>query len=248
MRISIITVTFNSASTIRDTIESVHSQVNVEKEHIIIDGCSTDETLGIVRGYPHITKCISEPDQGIYHAMNKGIALASGDVIGILNSDDVYPGNHILEKVAKTFKSSQTDALYGDLVYVDSEDTDRVVRAWKSGKYEHGDFKWGWMPPHPTFFVKRELYEKYGGFNVDMGTAADYELMLRLIHHYGANLTYIPEILVKMRSGGASNESILARLRANRNDKKAWGVNGLKPYWFTLYLKPLRKITQFLYK
>ena len=246
MTISIITATYNSASTLRDTIGSVLSQRGVASEHIVVDGGSTDGTLGIVRENTHIGKWVSEPDEGIYDAMNKGIALAEGDIVGILNSDDTYPYDGILSKVVRTFEETGADAVYGDLVYTHPSAPARVVRTWKSGRYSPGLFKWGWMPPHPTFFVRREVYQRFGAFHVGLGTAADYELMLRLIHCHGIRLAYIPEVLVRMRSGGASNESLLARWRANRNDRKAWEVNGVKPHWFTMYMKPLRKVLQFM--
>lgn len=248
MKISIITATYNSSGTLKDTLESVQSQSYGRIEHLIIDGQSKDDTLEIVKKYPHISQCISEKDNGIYEAMNKGIQMATGDIIGILNSDDFYAGNDVLEKVVKTFIETGCDAVYGDMIYVDLKDTGKVIRLWKSGNYKPGDFKWGWMPPHPTFFVRRELYEQYGSFNLHMKNSADYELMLRFIHKNGARLAYIKEVLVKMRTGGASNNSLSARLRANREDKEAWLINGLRPFWFTPYLKPLRKITQYLIK
>lgn len=248
MKISIITATYNSSSTVSDTLESISSQSHPHIEHLIIDGLSKDDTLTIVQKYPHISQCISEKDKGIYDAMNKGISLAKGEIVGILNSDDFYANEQVLEKVAKTFADTGCDAVYGDLQYVDAADTGKIVRLWKSGNYQPGDFKWGWMPPHPSFFVRKELYEKYGNFNLHMKTAADYELMLRFIHKHGATLAYIPEVLVKMRTGGASNSSMASRLRANQEDKQAWEINGLQPFWFTLYLKPLRKITQYLIK
>lgn len=248
MTISIITATYNSSATIKDTLESIRKQNYPNIEHLIIDGASKDNTLEIVHQYSHVSLCISEKDKGIYDAMNKGIGLAKGDIIGILNSDDFYANNEVLDKVARTFEETSCDAVYGDLQYVDAANTDRVVRLWKSGHYHPGDFKWGWMPPHPSFFVRKELYEKFGNFNLYMKTAADYELMLRFIHKYGAKLAYLPEVLVKMRTGGASNSSLSSRFRANQEDKQAWTVNGLRPNWFTLYLKPIRKITQYLIK
>lgn len=248
MTISIITATYNSSATLADTLESMRLQSYHHIEHLIIDGVSKDDTLSIVQNYPHISQCISEKDKGIYDAMNKGISLATGEIIGILNSDDFYAHEQVLEKVAKAFADTGCDAVYGDLQYVDAADTGKIVRLWKSGNYQPGDFKWGWMPPHPSFFVRKELYEKFGNFNLHMKTAADYELMLRFIHKHGARLAYIPEVLVKMRNGGASNSSMVSRLRANQEDKQAWEINGLQPFWFTLYLKPLRKITQYLIK
>jgi glycosyltransferase len=245
MKITIITATYNSASTIRDTLESVRSQTYPHIEHIIIDGMSSDSTLSIVRQYAHVSRCISEPDKGIYDAMNKGIDLATGDIIGILNSDDIYQDSTVLARVMETFMNDHCDAVYGDLVYVDAQDTGKVLRYWKSGEYRPGNFKWGWMPPHPAFFVRRSLYERFGTFNTAFRTAADYELMLRFIHRHGARLGYVPRVLVKMREGGASNQSMTSRLKANKEDRKAWAINNLVPYWFTLYLKPLRKIGQY---
>lgn len=248
MKISIITASYNSSSTIKDTLESIRKQSYPDIEHLLIDGLSKDNTLQIVKMYPHISQCISEKDKGIYDAMNKGIGLSTGDVIGILNSDDFYANNQIIDKVARVFKETGCDALYGDIQYVDAENSDKIIRYWKSGDYQPGAFKWGWMPPHPTFFVRRELYQQFGNFNLHMKTAADYELMLRFIHKHGAKLAYIPEVLVKMRTGGASNSSWASRLKANQDDKQAWEINGLNPYWFTLYLKPLRKLTQYIIK
>jgi glycosyltransferase len=248
MKISIITATYNSSATIKDTLESIRQQHYPDIEHLIIDGLSKDDTLQIVKAYPHISQCISEKDKGIYDAMNKGIGLSTGDVIGILNSDDFYANNQVIDKVARVFTETGCDALYGDLQYVDAENTGKIIRYWKSGDYQPGAFKWGWMPPHPTFFVRRELYQQFGNFNLHMKTAADYELMLRFIHKHGAKIAYLPEVLVKMRTGGASNSSLSSRLRANQEDKQAWAINGLHPFWFTLYLKPIRKITQYLIK
>ncbi len=244
-RVSIITATFNSSKTIRDTLESVANQRYEAIEHLIIDGLSSDDTLKVVEGFPHVSRVISEKDKGIYDAMNKGIGLASGDIIGILNSDDVYASDEAIGHVLKIFSETGCDAVYGDLLYVDQHDLGKVKRYWRSGAYKTGDFLWGWMPPHPTLFVKKELYQKYGVFRLDLKTAADYELMLRFIHCNGIQLSYLPEILVKMRAGGASNASLSGRIRANQADRMAWKVNQVTPYWFTLYLKPLRKLGQF---
>jgi glycosyltransferase len=242
--ISIITATFNSSLTIADCLESVKSQKG-KVEHIVIDGLSVDKTLEIARLYPHVSKLISETDSGIYDAMNKGITVASGDIIGILNSDDFYANSDVLEKIGAVFEDPEIDSCYGDLVYVDSTDTTKITRYWKSGSYHKQSFYWGWMPPHPTFFVRRRVYEKYGMFNLDLGSAADYELMLRFLVKNKITTTYIPEVLVKMRAGGVSNVSLKNRLKANRMDRYAWAVNGLKPYPWTTYLKPLSKIKQF---
>ncbi|MGD9731530.1 MAG: glycosyltransferase family 2 protein [Desulfamplus sp.] len=241
---SIITATFNSASTIRDCLDSVkNQQANVE--HIIIDGGSNDNVLDIVDSYPHVAKVVSEPDHGIYDAMNKGISFASGEIIGILNSDDYYADSEVLAKVVEVFSNKEVDSCYGDLVYVDSVKTSKIIRKWKSGVYKERSFYWGWMPPHPTFFVRRSVYQKYGLFNLDLGSAADYELMLRFLLKNKITTSYIPSILVKMRAGGVSNASLTNRLNANNMDRKAWEVNGLNPYPWTTYVKPLRKIGQF---
>ena len=245
MTISIITATYNSAKTVRDTLESVRHQTYPRVEHIIVDGLSRDNTLDIVKAYPHVSKCISEADKGIYDAMNKGVALATGDIVGILNSDDMYQDSTVLARVMEAFVNDHCDAVYGDLVYVDPEQTAKVRRYWKSGYYNPGSFRWGWMPPHPTFFVRRSLYERFGVFRTDFKTAADYELMLRFIHRHGAKLSYVPKVLVRMRDGGASNQTFASRLKANKEDRRAWEVNAIDPYWFTLYLKPLRKIGQY---
>jgi len=248
MKVSIITATFNSETTVLDTLHSVRKQAGVEVEHIVIDGASRDSTVSLVRQFSNEIKLISEQDAGIYDAMNKGIGIATGDVIGILNSDDFYAGGDVLQQVVSAFRNSSCDAVYGDLQYVSKEDPSRVTRSWRAGPYRQGAFKWGWMPPHPTFFVRRHVYENFGKFNLDMKTAADYEIMLRFIHKHGIKLAYIPSVLVKMRTGGASNASLNNRIRANREDRRAWACNGLQPFWFTLYLKPVRKISQFILK
>lgn len=246
MKISIITVVYNGESTIADCIRSVLGQDFCNREYIIIDGASKDGTMQVVSGFSDQIQVVrSEPDDGIYDAMNKGIALATGDVIGILNADDVYAGPGVLSRVAEEL--GRTDALscYGDLVYADALTGRKITRQWVSGPYKNGAFLWGWMPPHPTLFLKREVYERYGNFRLDMGSAADYEFMLRILHKYKISTAYIPETLVKMRAGGVSNLSLANRLKANQNDRLAWKVNDLKPYPFTLWLKPLRKVHQF---
>jgi glycosyltransferase len=248
MKVSVITATYNSAATVSDTLRSVRDQSYPLVEHLIIDGGSKDNTMEIVAGFPHIKQICSEKDRGIYDAMNKGVKRATGDIVGILNSDDFYASENVLREVVDTFEQSGCDAVYGDLQYVCKGDVSKVVRYWRSGPYQQGAFKWGWMPPHPSFFVRHTLYDRCGLFNLDMKTAADYELMLRMIHKEGASLQYLPNVLVKMRTGGASNASLASRLKANADDRKAWDVNGLTPYWFTMYLKPIRKITQFIFK
>lgn len=245
--VSIITVVKNGAATIRCCMESVRSQ-EFPVEHIVIDGGSTDGTLDILAGYSTFATVISGPDKGIYDGMNKGLSLASGDVVGILNADDFYVDTKVIGRVAKLFEDSSIDSCYGDLVYVDAVNIERVVRYWKAGQYNLRSFYNGWMPPHPTFFARRRCYQQFGGFNLNLGSAADYELMLRFLVKEKIATAYIPEVLVKMRVGGKSNSTLNNRIRANRMDRMAWKVNGLKPYPWTLWLKPFSKIPQYFLK
>jgi len=246
MKISIITATYNSQATVQDTLRSVASQAYNNIEHIIIDGLSTDNTISIVKGFPHVARINVEKDHGIYDAMNKGLKLATGEVVGILNSDDFYTDEKVLSQVMEAFSDPFVDVVYGDLQYVKQNDVHVVVRTWKSGQYKKKNFYYGWMPPHPTFFVRRKIYEEVGLFNTDLRSAADYEMMLRILVKHGARAHYIPGIMVKMRAGGMSNASVRNRLRANQEDRMAWRLNELKPFFFTTWLKPMRKIIQFI--
>lgn len=246
MKVSIITVVYNGRDTIRDAIESVLSQDYDNVEYIVVDGASRDGTTEVVKSYgERISKFISEPDKGIYDAMNKGVGLATGDVVGILNADDFYNDNRVLTRVVEKFQASACEGVYGDLEYINPVDTKKVERYWKAGVYVKNSFLLGWMPPHPSFFVKRDVYERLGTFNTELRSAADYEIMLRFIHKHGILLDYIPEVLVKMRSGGQSNISVKNRLKGNWEDKLAWKLNGLKPFFFTTWIKPLKKVSQF---
>jgi glycosyltransferase involved in cell wall biosynthesis len=247
MKVSIITICYNSAATIEDTIKSVCAQDYPDVEYIIVDGASKDRTLEIVGQYKsRIARVISEKDKGIYDAMNKGIQAATGDVIGILNSDDYYADERVISDVVKTFTESACDGLYADLIYVNREKKNKVVRRWIAGKYRAGMFLNGWMPPHPTFFVKRHLYHELGLYDLSLRSAADYELMLRFIHRHHINLAYLPRIITHMRTGGQSNVSLRNRIRANKEDRAAWRMNDLKPAWYTLTLKPVSKLFQYL--
>lgn len=248
LKITIITVTYNSSATLADTLKSVARQSYKNIEHIVVDGRSTDNTVDIIQSFPHVSKWISEKDAGLYDAMNKGVRMATGDIIGILNSDDVYAHTDVLANVAKHFNNGDVDTLYGDLHYVNPDDLNKTVRVWRSGSFKRSNFNFGWMPPHPTFFVRKEVYEEVGLFNLSLKSAADYELMLRILYKHKFNAAYLPEVLVKMRAGGVSNGSFKKRLRANKEDRMAWKLNELHPYFFTLYLKPLRKVFQFINK
>ncbi|MEZ0486873.1 glycosyltransferase family 2 protein [Fibrella aquatica] len=246
MTVSIITVVYNGADTIAEAIESVLGQTYPDIEYIIIDGASTDGTQAIVAGYgKRISQFVSEPDQGLYDAMNKGIQRATGDIIGILNADDLYRHPDVISRIVDQFNQHQADAVYGDLVYAQRDAPDRVMRYWQAGTYKPGAFLRGWMPPHPTFFVRASVYKQHGYFTTSLRSAADYELMLRFVHKHQIQVAYLNEVVVVMRLGGVSNSSFLNRLRANKEDRVAWQMNAIRPGWFTLWLKPLRKIGQF---
>lgn len=248
-KISIITVAWNSAETIEDTIKSVVSQSYESLEYIIIDGGSSDETLDIIDRYKEqIDIVVSEPDKGIYDAMNKGVDRATGDVVGILNSDDFYEDQDVLKDVMERFNSQNIEALYADLVYVDRNATDKVVRYWNAGVYKKGAFKKGWMPPHPAFFLSKKAYNEFGLYNLELRSAADYELMLRMIHKNEISPDYLPRVITRMRTGGQSNVSLKNRIKANKEDRKAWEINGLKPSSLTMIRKPLSKVTQYIKK
>ena len=248
-KISIITVAFNSVQTIKDTIESIISQDYNNIEYIIIDGGSTDGTIDVVKQYTNsVVYFCSEADNGIYDGMNKGINAATGDIIGILNSDDFYPNSFIISNVAKSFEKHNCDAVYGDLVYVRSNDVTKITRYWQAGVYSTSKIKNGWMLPHPTFFVKQNIYKRYGLYDTDLKSAADYEMILKLLYKHNISVHYIPMILVNMRTGGESNKSFFNRLKANKEDSLAWTKNQLNKPIFVRFKKPLQKLRQFFLK
>lgn len=248
MKVSIITVSYNAEKTIADTVNSVLSQTYNNIEYIIIDGASKDKTLDILDSFKSESfHLISEPDNGLYDAMNKGITKATGDIIGILNADDVFVDTSVVEEVVKEFIKTGADCLYSDLKYV-KEDLKTTVRNWVSGDYVKGAFTKGWMPPHPTFYVKRECYDKFGSFNLKFKTSADYELMLRFLHREEIPVAYLPKTTILMRVGGQSNASIKNRINANKEDRLAWKENGLKAGSLTFIRKPLSKLKQFVKK
>lgn len=218
MKISIITVTFNSISFINDCLNSVKQQKYDDVEHIIIDGASTDGTLSLLKSkQKQFYALISEPDKGIYDAMNKGLKIAKGDIICFLNSDDLYINKNVLSKVASIFKNDpDLDACYSDLIYVEQHNISRIVRYWKSCKFKRDLFSKGWCPPHPTFFVRRSIYQKFGNFNLRYRIASDVELMMRFLEVNQIKSNYIPETWVKMRVGGASNKNIINIYKSNK--------------------------------
>lgn len=245
MKISVITVSYNSSATIADTLRSVASQSHADVEHILIDGGSTDGTMAVVFSVGgRLHRVVSEPDKGIYDAMNKGLAMASGDIIGLLNADDVYADAEVLHRVAEQFASRPLDLLFGDLVYVRQDDTDVVVRRWIAGNYSRQQLRLGWMPPHPTVFIHRELLQSVGKFDLSFRIAADYEFLLRCFSGGGLRWTYLPLTLVRMRNGGESNRSLGNVLRKSAEDLKALRKNGVGGP-LTLLFKNLRKIPQF---
>ena len=245
LKISVITAVFNSRNTIADALESTLSQSYPEVELIVIDGFSTDGTKDVINEYiGSLSVVISEPDKGIYYALNKGICCAKGDVIGFMHSDDIFSNNHVLSRVAAVFEDPSVQAVYGDLLYVGKDDPSKVIRYWKAEEFIHRRLAWGWMPPHPTLYVRRSVYERIGGFDTRYRIAADYDHILRVFSEATLNPVYIPEVFVRMRVGGKSNRSLsniisksledLTILRKNR-------VGGV----ITLILKNLRKIGQF---
>ncbi len=246
MKFSIITVCFNSDSTLEQTIQSVFNQTFKDIEYIVIDGGSTDGTLTILNKYKDHLKFISEKDSGIYDAMNKGLKIAKGEIIGMIGSDDFYPSNDVLLQVSNAFDEFKTDAIYGDKQYVNPEDLNKIVRFWTVGPYKKENWLEGWMPPHLSFYLKKSVYDSYGYYSTDFTCSADYELMLRMLYKNGVSAHYLPKVLMTMRNGGTSNASWKHRLIANLEDRKAWKINNLMPKWYTLWWKPLSKITQLL--
>ncbi len=245
-KVSIITVCYNNADTLESTILSVQLQNYPSIEYIIVDGASTDGTLAVIDKHKDIiSRSVSKKDEGIYDAINKGIKMASGDIIGVLHADDFYVSSEIISKVVNVFEKSGVDCVYGDLQYVDRANPEKVTRHWVAGQYREGLFRKGWMPPHPTFFIKKECINKYGDYNLTLHQASDYEFMLRMIHKHRIKVGYVPDVLVKMRIGGASNKSIFNRIKNNLEDRKAWKINNIKPSFFTLFIKPISKIGQF---
>jgi glycosyltransferase involved in cell wall biosynthesis len=244
LKISVITVCLNSEKSIERTIRSVISQHYSDIEYLIIDGGSTDGTLPIIEKYRNqIDFVLSEPDAGVYDAINKGIKASTGEVVGVLNADDVYASNEVVTEIVDMFKNNDPDLLYGNLTYVKPNGT--ILRKWVSKTYQQGLFNWGWMPPHPTFYCKKQLFDQLGYYDINFGTAGDYELMVRFMHSNIVKSYYLNKIIVEMSVGGISNASFLSRMKAWKNDHKAMGKNGVKFPLVALLIKPLRKLGQF---
>jgi len=246
IKVSIITVSFNSVATIPDTINSVVNQSYPNIEYIIIDGASSDGTRDVINSYGQkITKFTSESDNGIYDALNKGIKLASGDIVGILNSDDFFYNSMVIEKIVKAFIDNRIDAVIGDVQFVDPVQTSKVVRYYSSKKFNLSKFRFGFMPPHPSFYVKRELFEKLGYYKTDYKIAADYELLLRFLSIHGIKCKYLGMPFVSMRTGGVSNKSISSNITLNKEIARACRENGLRTNYLFIYSKYITKVFEF---
>lgn len=245
LKISVITAVFNSRETISAALDSVLGQLGVEVELVVIDGGSTDGTLEILRSYAdRLNVLVSEPDGGIYDALNKGILRASGDVVGFLHSDDLFADPRVLSRVTAAFTEPGVGAVYGDLLYVRKDNPDQAVRYWRSGAFSARRLGWGWMPPHPTLYVRRDLYDRHGLFDTSFRIAADYDFVLRLLGTGRVGVHYIPEVLVKMRLGGASNRSLRNLFCKSSEDLKALKQNEIGS-WGALTWKNLSKLPQF---
>lgn len=244
-KISVVTATWNCEETVGDCLASVAAQTCDAVEHIVIDGASGDRTLEILQNHrAQLAELVSEPDTGIYDALNKGILRATGDVVGFLHADDVFGGPDVLQRVADAFASPDVSAVYGDLQYVQKQNINHVVRYWRSGEFSSRKLAWGWMPAHPTLYVRREWYEKVGGFDTSYRIAADYLSILKLFSQPEFRAFYIPRVMVKMRLGGASNRSLANLIRKSREDYNALrhtGVGGLG----ALAWKNVSKLVQF---
>ena len=246
MKISIITVVYNAEAHVRDCIESVLAQDYTDTEYIFIDGASTDGTYAIAKEYENkIAILLSEADKGMYDALNKGIALATGEVIGILNGDDILASSTVISSLAEAFTKHKVNGVYGDLNYVAPQDITQIQRKWRSSAAQPKDLALGWMPAHPTLYLKRELFCQFGNYSLSHGSAADYELMLRFLYQHQITTAYLPILMVNMRSGGMSNQSLKHRYAAFLNDYSALKQNKIPFPLLALVLKKARKIEQF---
>ena len=242
--VTIITIVHNNVKTIRTAVQSVAHQSYENIEHIVIDNCSNDGTLeAIYQQENDISLIISEPDDGIYHALNKGIKLANGEIIGFLNSDDVLKNRNTITTIVQNLMAEDNEAVYGDLQYFSKQRPNRIIRSWKSNKYTSKKFRQGWMPPHPTFYTYKDIYLKYGFFDISYKISSDYDMMLRLLYEKKIKAKYIPEVLVKMQRGGVSNQNLRSIMLKSKEDFLI-----MKKYNFsllTLINKTLRKFSQF---
>lgn len=247
MKVSIITVCFNSVETIENTIKNLLKQDYDNIEYIVVDGGSTDGTVEVINNYRrHISKVISETDNGIYDAMNKGLRLTTGEIIGFLNSDDLYADKSVIRRIVNAVKTNKADCCYGNLEYVTKGNPEKIVRKWISTPYRDDLFSKGWHPPHPTFFARKHLFDRYGCFDLSYKIAADYELMLRFLKKYKVKSCYIPHVIVKMRIGGKSNKNLKQIIKANFECYRAWKKNNLSISPLIMLRKPTSKLRQYL--
>ena len=250
MKVSIITVCYNSEKHVRTAIESVLNQTYKNIEYVVVDGNYTDATMDIVKSYEPLfngrMKWISENDNGIYDAMNKGIAMSTGDLIAILNSDDIYIDAHVIEDVVKQIQSSETDTIYGNIKFVKSDNIEKVTRVWKSSMFIPNCFQKGWHPPHPAFFVKKKIYDQYGKFDISFDVSADFELMLRFLEKYNISTVFYDRFIVKMRLGGESTGSLKRIIRGNKNVIRAFKKNNIRVSFLYPVYRLVPKLFQFL--
>ena len=246
MKISIITACYNSAATITDTLNSVAAQDYPNIEHICVDGLSSDNTVNIIRSFPHVAQCISEKDRGLYDAINKGIQMATGDVVGILNSDDFFPETNIVSSIAEAFARTGADAVYGNVAFVRPGKLNKIVRLYSSAKFTPKKFAYGYMPAHPSFYLKKTCYERFGLYQHDYKIAADYELLMRMIYTHKISYSFLDKIFVYMRTGGVSNQTLKSRYVLNKEIVRACKENGVNTNMAILSLKYLRKIGEYI--
>jgi len=248
MKISIITVCYNSAATIEDSLQSVAHQTLRDKEHLVIDGASKDGTVEILRCHPSIARWVSEVDRGIYDAMNKGLSLATGEIIGFLNADDVYADTGVLTRVAEAMARENLDALFGDAEFIDARNLRRIVRRYRSNRFRPDRIGWGWMPAHPTLFLRRRVFERCGSFRTDYRIAGDFELVARIFRGDSLRYRYLPEVLVRMRTGGISTDGWRNTLLLNREVLRACRENGIRTNVLKIVSKYPVKLIEFLRK
>jgi glycosyltransferase involved in cell wall biosynthesis len=246
MKVSIITTTYHSAATLRDTMESVKAQDHPDIEHILVDGRSTDATVPLIKSYPHVAKYVSEEDQGLYDAINKGIRMSTGDIVGILNSDDFFPDSTVISSIVNAFEKEGVDAVYGDIAFVKPENIRKIVRYYSSRKFHPGKFAKGYMPAHPSFYAKRSCFEKLGLYQLDYKIAADFELLMRFFMNKNIRTSYLNKVIVYMRTGGVSNKNVLSRYTLNKEIIKACRENGVKTNMLRVSLKYLSKVFEYI--